>query len=90
MLQKSEYTIVPIAHNFDQKRIIGELRILTEELPPTPNFVFSLGFEILDGANKFKPGTVPYSEYIGRYKLHMVAPVIDENYIGYLKQIGKI
>lgn len=76
---------VAVLRAFDQAQPIGQMRVLKSALPPDSGFVFSLGFEAqFDG----EPGTVPSSRYAGPYKLFAVAPVTDENYIGYLRQIG--
>ena len=66
------FTTVPILVNFNQKEVIGELKILTEKLPITHDFVLSLGVRILDIEK-------------GAYTLMCVSPIIDTDYAEYLK-----
>lgn len=87
-MSESEFTTVPVIAKFGSDEVIGELRILTSALPPTPNFVFSLGIKALEFTG-VPHGEVPTQAYVGKYKLFAVAPVDDENYLGYLRQIGK-
>lgn len=82
----ADMTCVPILQAFDQKEPIGQLQILTKHLPPSPDYVFALGFMGIDYAGE--PGVVPTERYDGKYKLFAVSPVADENYVGYLRQIG--
>ena len=42
---RDEFITVPIVKDFDQDRVIGELRIRASDLPKSPNFVFSLGYK---------------------------------------------
>lgn len=81
----ADMTCVPILAAFDQKEPIGQLQILTKHLPPTPDFVFALGFT---GDCSGEPGTVPTVRPDGKYKLFAVSPIADVNYLGYLQQIG--
>jgi hypothetical protein len=87
-MSESEFTTVPVLANLNGYEVIGELRILTSALPPTPNFVFSLGFQALEviGAPE---GELHTKAYVGKYKLLAVAPVYDDNYISYLRHIGR-
>lgn len=87
-MEDGEFTVVPIVENFGSQKPIGELRILTTALPPTPEFVFTLGFQALE--MRATPGQVPTAPYVGAYKLREVAMQWDESYIEYLRQIGKL
>lgn len=82
-MSDEEFTVVPIVESFGGKPI-GELRILTAALPPTPGFVFTLGFQALEMR---ATSTAPY---VGSYKLCEVTMQLDESYIAYLRQIGKL
>jgi len=82
-----EFTIVPILEAFDSEKVIGELRILTARLPPTPAFSFSLGYQALEQTDT-KTGEIQRTQYLGPYKLFAVAPTSDENLIGYYRQVG--
>ena len=84
---QDEFTIVPILEAFDSEKVIGELRILTARLPPTPAFSFSLGYQALERPET-KAGEIPRTQYLGPYKLTAVAPIADQNLIGYYRQVG--
>ena len=86
---KDEFTTVPILENFLNDKVIGELKIRTDALPVIPGFVFSIGFECLEKPES-APGEVPRTAYKGPYELMCVSLVADENYIGYLRQVGKL
>jgi len=45
---RDKYIKVPVTVGFDSKNQIGELSIRESALPPSPNFVFSLGFNALN------------------------------------------
>ncbi len=85
MLQKSEYVEVPILHKFDQKNVIGWLKIKREALRATPDFVFSLGVEV-KGASSWKD----LDNDLYEYELVCISPVTDANYIEYLRKRNKI
>jgi hypothetical protein len=87
-MEDGEFTVVPIVESFGSQKPIGELRILTAALPPTPGFVFTLGFQALE--MRATPGHVPTAPHVGAYKLCEVAMQWDETYIAYLRQIGKL
>ena len=87
-MTEGEFTIVPIIDKFGSEKPIGELRILTAALPPTPGFVFTLGFQALE--MEARHGHVPTAPYVGAYRLCGVAIQYDESYIAYLRQIGKL
>lgn len=65
-----EMVEVPILIDFDYKKPIGTLKIRKDALPPTPNFVFSLGYTALEGA---------------KYELMSVSVVNDRVYAEHLK-----
>jgi len=81
-------TRVPILIGFDQNKPVGWLEIRTSALPPTPDFVFSLGFQALGYAGE--PGSVPSKRYFGDYQLQAISITSDEGYIGYLRQTGEL
>jgi len=83
------YTEVPVLVGFDQNQCIGSLRIKTSQLPATPNFVFSLGYQTV-GPCKFAQGEIPTTDYSGEYKLFCVSLTSDDSYIGFLRQVGRI
>jgi hypothetical protein len=67
---------VPISDGFDHhKPPIGFLRVQRTALPPTPDFVFAIGY--------LEPN-------VGTYKLTEVSLVADGKYIAYLQQTGKL
>lgn len=74
-MTENEFTVVPVTVDFDERRVIGEMRILTAELPKTPDFVFSLGYRAFSG-------NVGESSY----DLLTVSLVQDTKYAGYLRQ----
>lgn len=89
-MSDEEFTQVPVTLGFGNTEVpIGWMRIRTDALPATPNFVFALGFQALE-KHQFAPGGVPNAPYVGPYKLGQVAIVDDESYIGYLRQIEKL
>lgn len=79
---------VPVTIGFDTWQIIGYMEIDETKLPPSCGYVFSLGIRTLDNVDA--PGSIPTGPYLGKYELIEVGLVTDENYIQYLKQIGKI
>jgi hypothetical protein len=84
-----EFVTVPVVLNFLQGDVIGELKIRADALPPSPNFVFSIGFKCLSDP-KTKPGQIPRESYVGPYQLQCVSLLPDANYIEYLRQVGKV
>ena len=83
-----EFTVVPIVESFGSQKPIGEMRILTAALPPTPEFVFALGFQPLEMLAQ--PVQIPIAPYVGAYTLYEVAMQRDESYIAYMRRIGKV
>ena len=79
---------VAVVSGFDSNNPIGWMKVRRSALPPTPDFVFSLGFRALEYAGA--PGTIPTAPYISKYELLSVSPVTDTSYIGYLQQIGLV
>lgn len=86
---KDEFITVPVLENFLNDKVVGELKIRTDALPLIPGFVFSIGFRCLEKPES-APGDVPRTAYKGPYELMCVSLVADENYIGYLRQVGKL
>lgn len=82
-----EFVEVPVLLDFDVTKPIGSIRVMKEHLPPTPGFVFALGY-LADGP--WKRGDIPTTEYVGPYELREVSIVQDGNYIEYLRQVGKL
>jgi hypothetical protein len=80
-MSNEDFTEVPVLQGFDQTAPIGWLRIRTDALPPTPNFCFSLGFEVL--GFHVEAGDVPK---FGAYKLKAVSLVMDQVYASYLQR----
>lgn len=66
---------VPILLDFDSERPVGMLTINKDALPPSHEFVFSVGV---------------FVESDGQYKLECVGLVPDLKFIGYLRQIGRL
>lgn len=81
---------VPVWKNFETGSVIGVLTLAHDALPPTGNFVFSPAIFIENPCEQYKAGEVPRSQYDGPYKLQGVGLISDDNYLGYLRQIGKI
>ena len=84
-----EFVTVPVVLDFLQGGVVGELKIRADALPPSPDFVFSIGFKCLSDP-KTKPGQIPREPYVGSYKLECASLLPDANYIEYLRQAGKI
>lgn len=76
--QPDDLTSVPILLNFATNRLIGTLQVRTDQLPPTKDFVFSIGARMI-GYGDAAP-----------YELVCVSPVTDDEYIAYLRQVGKL
>lgn len=85
----SEMTVVYVVRNFGDQVPIGQLRIRTDALPPTPTYCFALGFMALE-VSGIPPGSVPMAPYVNKYQLTEVAIVSDDAYAKYLRQIGVI
>lgn len=64
-----EFVVVPVLEKFDQSKQIGELRILKSKLPPTADFVLSLG----------------YVKGVDTFELFCVSMVPDKEYLAYLE-----
>lgn len=88
-MSDDEFISVPVCLGFDSTKPIGELRILKSALPPTPDFVFSLGYSVLE-TNALPKEELDLEAYVKRYELGQVALLSDANYIGYLRQVGKL
>lgn len=84
---ESEVLTVPVVSKFGDHEPIGWLKVRQDKLPPTPNYVFSLGFMALENVAD-APGSVPSKGYVGAYKLLEIAITSDASYIGYLRQTG--
>mgnify|MGYP001575771578 CR=1 FL=1 len=80
------YTVAAVLQNFDMKSQIGELRVLTSALPISPNFIFSLGYQV-DRTGSYG---ATQAKDLGPYTLFAVAPILDKDYVGYLRQTGVI
>lgn len=85
----NEYTEVPILARFDNTKVIGWVKILTSELPNSPDFVFSLGFKALEMGKVTTIAGIHNGPYTGTYELLCTSIVTDDQYLQYLKQIGK-
>jgi hypothetical protein len=83
-----EFCTVPVLVDFDSNKPIGELRILRSALPPSPEFVLTIGF--MAHEMESAPGSIPSRPYVGRYDLCAVSLSSDDAYIGYLRQVGKL
>jgi len=84
-----EFTVIPVVENFDINKVIGELRIRSDSIPKTCDFVFSLCVRY-DGKiepDQLHPKLAPYH---GPYELLCISPIPEEAYIGYLRQAGRI
>ena len=64
-----EFVVVPVLEKFDQSKQIGELRILKSKLPPTADFVFSLG----------------YVKSVDTFELLCVSMMSDGQYLAYME-----
>jgi hypothetical protein len=62
---------IPVMLGFDKEKVIGSLKINVEELPKTPEYVFSLGYRLLDAE--------------GGHQLFGVSLLTDQEYKKYLK-----
>jgi len=67
-----EYIEVPVTLNFNMGSVVGSLRILKTAVPPTPEWVLSLGYRVLDNGDG--------------YELKAVSITADSNYKSYLEQ----
>lgn len=79
-----EFLTIPVLLNFDQDQNIGAITLERSKLPPTPNYVFSLGYMATQfGANmEFTEDT--------KHALVCVSLIPDDNYIALLRKDGKI
>lgn len=84
---------VPVYADFADPRQgrhpIGQLDIDAGALPPTPGWLLSLGYRVLE-MHQVTPGTVPTAPYVGAYELDSLAIVRDEGFVAYLRQVGLI
>ncbi len=71
-----DFIEVPICVGFDQAKIVGDARIRIDALPRNPNWVLSLGVEVINADRK----------YITEYRLVELGLVSDESYKGYVAQ----
>lgn len=89
--QEGSFVEVPVLTGFKSNNIIGVLKIRQDALPPTPEFVVSIGYRTLESHDCCSNNDgIPYKPYVGKYILMSVSLVSDDDYIGYLKQIGKV
>lgn len=73
-MRSGEYTVVPVFLDFGMfRKSIGELRVLTAELPGNSDYVFSI--------------SVLLGSPVELMSLHIQT---DDQYIGYLRQVGKL
>lgn len=77
---------VPVFDSFNNNRVIGELSIDETQLPATPEFVFTLGYQC--ESKQDTAGSVPTEPHKGPYRLVAVAITRDADYAGYLDQVG--
>ncbi|MCP5017549.1 MAG: hypothetical protein GY938_20105 [Ketobacter sp.] len=75
-LAMPEFIEVPICVGFDPVKIVGDARIRIDALPRNPNWVLSLGIEVINADGK----------YITEYRLVELGLVSDESYKGYVAQ----
>lgn len=81
---------VPVLLDFDSTKPIGWLTIDRNFLPPTPEFVFALGYRALEVRGKADPETGLISPVqVEKYEVVCVGLISDTNYLGHLKQVGK-
>lgn len=80
MKTENKYTTVPVFSSFNSfnnaGKPIGELKILTSELPKFPNYCFSLGITIQDKDFNHNITT--------KYRLECISLASDEEYLKYL------
>lgn len=72
-----EMVQVPIVLQFGSKEPVGTVSILKSALPPTPNWVFSLGYRTNDDPTNEAPD----------YNLYEVALLTDNVYSSYLESL---
>lgn len=84
-----KFVTVPVVLGFDRSKVVGELRILESALPPTPDFVFSIGYKATEKCDT-PPRDIPKTQHLGSYSLGAVSIVSDSDYAGYLSQVGVI
>lgn len=75
--QRASLTTVPVLDSFTNSCQIGELALQPDVLPPTPNFVFTLGY-----SQQSLPD--------GPYELRAVALTSDQGYADYLAEQGVV
>lgn len=68
-----EYVELPVLVDFEASRQVGTLRILKSALPPTPHFVFALGYRQQVDANNYTPVAISavadteYKQYLNKF-----------------------
>lgn len=67
---------------------IGYLVINEEMLPATPDFVFTLGYELKSLCSMYTIEKGPIEPYVTEYKLREAALLRDKDYFKYLQHIG--
>lgn len=78
---------VPVTIGFDNAKVIGYCCLDSTKLPATSQFVLSLAIKVV---GEYTPGEIPNKPYYGEYELLQLGVVKDDDYIAYLKQIGKL
>lgn len=84
--QQVDLIAVPVLEGFDPTKVVGDLRVRADALPPSAGFVFSLAIEATE-KDAGAPGSIPTRPYQGAYRLVGVSAVSDESYLSYLRQI---
>jgi hypothetical protein len=77
---------IPVTMGFDSDKVIGKLMVDETMLPAEPDFVFSLAVTSAMSFGLDDKGV----KTNGPFKLVEVSLISDDNYIGYLRQSGKI
>lgn len=81
---------VPVTLGFDVTQPIGELRMLRSFLPPSPDFVFSIGVSVQEYVPPFSLYGPDFLQSVSKFELRQVALLPDANYIEYLRMSGKL
>lgn len=81
MAEQDDMVTVPVIVNFDHSKVIGELRVRRDALPPAPNYCFAISYRVEGWAAAKTPGM---GVDITQHELMAVSIQSDESYAKFL------
>lgn len=83
MADGTEFVMVPVLVGFDHSKVVGELRVLRDALPATPNYCFAIGYRVDACTVSKTPGA---RIEVTQHELMEVSIQSDEAYAKFLVQ----